>query len=101
SKSKGGFVLLYEEAKGAAQMIDLKTYVPIGKTFTYKMDLSGGKLKVFINGTQVYSRTPSARIQAKKFYFKFGNYDQASTKGTPTTTPFSRVEFYSAVVSHK
>jgi hypothetical protein len=101
NKSKGGLILLYEEAKGGGTTIDLKTKIAVGKTFTYKMDLSGGKLKVYVNGTLVYSKTPSSKIQAKKFYFKFGDYDQASSKGTPTTTPYSRVEFYSAVLSHK
>lgn len=100
TNSKGGnFKVLYEEAKGAGTYIDLPTSCAIGQTFTYKLELSGGKLYVYINGNLVYSRTPS--FSGKLFYFKCGNYDQTAVAGPVSTKPYTIVELYSIDVVHK
>jgi Alginate lyase len=100
SASAGGFVLLYEEAKGKAESIDLRTPVTLNTPYSFQLSLSNGLLTVSINGKQVYSRTPSAAYLAKKFYFKCGNYDQTATAGEVTTTPYTIVENYCIHVVH-
>ena len=96
----GGFVLVYEEAKGAGTTIDLQTPVALNTPYRFKLSLTNDVLTVLINGKQVYSHTPSASILAKNFYFKCGNYDQTSSSGAVTTTPYTIVENYSINVVH-
>jgi len=94
----GNLQLLYEEAKGAGKNIYLSKHVVIGQKVGYKLQLINGKLVVTISGAQVYSKTPS--YSGKKFYFKAGNYDQSSSSGTASTTPYSIVEYYALSISH-
>jgi hypothetical protein len=101
SASVGGFVLLYEEAKGAATTVDLQTPVALNTPYSFQLSLTNGVLTVSINGTQVYSHTPSSSILSKKFYFKCGNYDQTTSSGAVTTTPYTIVENYSINVVHE
>ena len=100
SGSVGGFVLVYEEAKGAGNTIDLQTPVDLNTQYDLQLSLTNGVLTVSINGQQVYSHTPSANILTKNFYFKCGNYDQTTTAGEVTTTPYTIVEIYSLNVVH-
>lgn len=100
ANSKGGnFKILYEEAKGAGTYTELSTKAALGSKFTYEMSLSGGVASVKINGSQIFSKTPS--FSGKKFYFKTGNYDQTATSGSVSTTPYTIVELYSVSVVHK
>jgi hypothetical protein len=102
SNAAKGFKLFYEEAKGeGGSPIDLKTPVALDSKYTFTLALTKDELTVTINGKQVYSHTPSANILKKKFYFKFGAYDQTATAGTVSTTPYTEVESYSASVVHK
>ncbi len=101
SASVGGFVLLYEEAKGAGTTVDLQTPAALNTPYSFQLSLTNGVLTVSINGTQVYSQTPSANILSKEFYFKCGNYDQTTSSGTVTTTPYTIVENYSIDVVHE
>ena len=101
SNSLGGFAMLYEEAKGGGKKTDLKTPVAPGTRYGFTLALSGGVLTVSINGKQVHSQTPSAGTLAKKFYFKFGAYDQTASAGAVSTTPYTVIETYSAAVVHK
>ena len=100
SASVGGFVLLYEEAKGGGTVTDLNTPVALNTPYSFELSLSNGVLTVSINGNQVYSHAPSASILANQFYFKCGNYDQTTTAGEVTTTPYTIVEIYSLNVVH-
>jgi len=100
SGSVGGFVLVYEEAKGGGNTIDLQTTVDLNTQYDLQLSLTNGMLTVSINGQQVYSHTPSANILTKNFYFKCGNYDQTTTAGEVTTTPYTIVEIYSLNVVH-
>jgi hypothetical protein len=102
SSSVQGFQLLYEEAKGqGGSPIDLNTPVALNTTYSFTLSLSQGKLTVTINGQPVYARMPSATTLAKSFYFKFGNYDQTTTAGSISTTPYTIVEVASAAVVHQ
>ena len=100
SASVGGFILHYEEAKDAGTDIDLQTPVALNTPYSFQLSLTNGVLTVSINGTQVYSHTPSSSILANEFYFKCGNYDQTTTAGEVTTTPYTIVEIYSINVVH-
>ena len=100
SVGKGGFELLYEEAKGGGSETDLKTPVALNTQYTFSLALSKGVATVSVNGTQVYTHTPSAGTLAKSFYFKFGNYDQTAMAGAISTTPYTVVEAYSVAVVH-
>ncbi len=99
--SRHDFSLLYEESKGGGSSTDLKTPVALGARYTFSLALSAGELSVTINGKQVYTHTPSAGVLGNKFYFKFGNYDQSSSAGTPSKTPYSIVEAYKVDVVHQ
>ena len=93
--------MFYEEAKGKGEpMADTGVSVALNTEFTYELALSAGTLTAKINGKQVYSRRPTASTLKKKFYFKYGAYDQSATKGTPTTAVFTQVSVYSASLTH-
>jgi hypothetical protein len=96
-----GFSLLYEEAKGGGSSTDLKTAVALNTRYSFVLAMVDGKLSVSINGKEVFTRTPSAGILDNEFYFKVGNYDQSSSAGTPSTTPYSIVEAYQVDVVHQ
>jgi Alginate lyase len=96
------FSLFYEESKGGGgSPTDLKTPVALNTRYTFSLALSAGKLSVSINGKEVYTHTPSAGILSNKFYFKVGNYDQSTSAGTPSKTPYSIVEAYKVDVVHQ
>lgn len=95
------FSLLYEEQKGGSTSTDLKTPVALNTRYTFALSMVEGELRVSINGKQVYSKRPSAGILDNNFYFKFGNYDQSTSAGTPSTTPHSIVEVYKVELVHE
>ena len=99
--SIGGFKLLYEEAKGGGSTTNLNTAVALNTKYTFTLAMTNGVASVSINGKQVYTHTPSADTLAKKFYFKFGNYDQTTAAGAISATPYTIVEAYSADVLHQ
>jgi hypothetical protein len=101
STRAGGFKLLYEEAKGAGTRTDLGAPIALNTPYTFTLALSSGELRVTVNGKQVYTHAPSASTLAKKFYFKFGNYDQTATAGAVSATPYTVVEAYSVRVVHE
>ena len=100
STSKGGFELLYEEAKGQGSETDLKTPLALNAKYSFTLALTKGVVTLTINGTTVYTHTPSAATLAKQFYFKFGNYDQTASAGPISTTPYTVLEAYSVAVVH-
>ena len=102
STAHAGFDLFYEEATGSPSETDLKTPIALNTTqYTFVLSLSNGVLAVTVGGKQVYMHQPSPGILAKKFYFKFGNYDQNTSAGPISTTPYTIVEAYGAKVVHK
>jgi hypothetical protein len=101
SNAVGGFKGLYEEAKGGGGgPIDLKTPMALNAEYTFTLALEKNELTVTINGKQVYSHMPSAKVLGKGFYFKVGAYDQTATAGTVSTTPYTEVENYNITVVH-
>jgi hypothetical protein len=97
----GGFQVLYEEGKGAGTTTDLKTAVALGAPYTFTLSLSNGALTVAVDGKAVYTKTPSAAVAAKTFYFKAGNYDQTAAAGPISTTPYTVVEVDALDVVHR
>jgi hypothetical protein len=95
------FSAFYEEAKGQGSTIDLKTTVALNTKYTFQLAMIEGELRISINGKQVYSRKPSSGILDNQFYFKFGNYDQSTSRGTPTTAVYSVVEAYKVDLVHQ
>jgi len=101
SNGAHGFKMFYEEAKGGGgSPIDLNTPVALNEKYTFTLSLSKGVLTATINGAQVYTHTPSASVLGKSFYFKFGNYDQTTSMGSISATPYTVVEAYSVAVVH-
>jgi hypothetical protein len=101
NSSGGNFQVLYEEAKGAGNNTYFSSVCAVGSTYSYELALSAGVLTVSINGTVVYTHTPSSGIQADQFYFKCGDYDQTSVAGSVTTTPYTIVEASAIKVVHQ
>jgi hypothetical protein len=95
------FSLWYQEAKGSGNSTDLKTSIELGAKYTFELAMTDGTFTVAINGKQVYSHRPSSGILDNEFYFKVGNYDQSTSAGTPSTTPYSIVEAYEVDVVHQ
>ncbi len=98
----GDFGVLYEEEKGGGKMYALNGSVSIGQTYSYTLSLSQGVLKVTTSTGGSFSKKPSSAVSGNHFYFKVGNYDQKSTKGTSVSSTIrSTVEVSKIVVSHK
>jgi hypothetical protein len=74
--------------------------VALNNPYSFQLSLTNGVLTVSLNGIQVYSHTLSSNILSKEFYFKCGNYDQTTSSGAVTTTPYTIVENYSINVVH-
>jgi hypothetical protein len=96
----GGFAILYEEVKGSSTTYSVGNGVSVGTPFTYQLYFSGGKMGVKINGSTVWTKTPSSAAQGGSFYFKAGNYDQGSSCGSISSTIRSIVQFSSLSRSH-
>jgi Alginate lyase len=102
SNGAHGFEMFYEEAKGqGGSPTDLETPVALNEKYTFTLSLTKGVLTATINGQQVYTHTPTSATLAKRFYFKFGNYDQTTSSGGASTTPYTIVEVYSVDVVHE
>jgi hypothetical protein len=97
----GGFQLLYEEGKGGGTTTDLKAPVALGAPYAFTLALSNGTLTVTVDGQPVYTKTPSAAVSGKSFYFKAGNYDQTTVAGPISTTPYTIVEVAALDVTHR
>ncbi len=80
---------------------NLNTQVALNIRYTFTLSLTKGIATVNINGKDVYTKTPSASILTKKFYFKFGAYDQSTSSGPENATPYTLVETYTVDVVHQ
>jgi hypothetical protein len=96
----GNFQVLYEESKGNGTDAYFSTKAALGTQYTWELELVNGVLYVYVNGSQVYTHTPSSSVQAKDFYFKCGDYDQTAAAGKVTTTPYTIVENYAIKIAH-
>jgi len=95
----GGFKVLYEESKGNGSTTSLGGGTGLNSTYTYKLALSGKKLTITVAG-KTFTKTPSSAVSGNNFYFKCGNYDQSTSSGSVSTTPYSIAEMSSISISH-
>lgn len=72
--------------------------VSVGTKFSYEITVSGGVLKVSINGTQEYSQAVPSGFKDYGQYFKAGDYNQTKSYSSSNGT---RDKFYSLSVSHE
>ncbi len=100
SASLGGFEVLYEQSKGAGTYVNLNVPVGLDTPYSFVLALSNGALSVTLNGSVVYTATPSAATLSDSFYFKCGDYDQTAVAGAVTTTAYTIVEDDAIVVTH-
>ncbi len=95
------FKVFYEESKGNGEgPFTLAGTVAMKTKYTFTLSLTKGVLDVSINGKVLWTRKPTSAVSGKTFYFKVGNYDQTTSEGTPTTTPYTEVEAYTIDVVH-
>lgn len=95
--SNGDIVLGTENSPSGGQTTHPVGNVPIGKTWTYAIGISGGNtINLTVNGTTTHYSIPSSFNQYK-MYFKAGSYNQSSSS---STTNGARVGFYGLTVSH-
>jgi hypothetical protein len=72
--------------------------VAVGTQFSYQITISGGTLKVYINGTQKYSKAVPSGFKDYGQYFKAGDYNQTTVL---TDSVGTKDKFYSLSVSHQ
>lgn len=72
--------------------------VPVGTKFSYQITISGGSLKVFINGSQKFSQAVPSGFKDYGQYFKAGDYNQTDTY---TSSNGTRDKFYALSISHQ
>jgi hypothetical protein len=97
----GKFEVLYEEAKGGGTNTPTNASAALGTDYNYELSLSAGQLTVVINGSTVFTKTPSAAVANNHFYFKAGDYDQTATAGAISTVPYTVVENSAIQVAHQ
>lgn len=95
--SNGDIVLGTENSPSGGQTAHPVGHVPIGRTWTYTIGISGGDtIDLTVNGTTTHYAVPSSFFPYKQ-YFKAGSYNQSSSD---STTKGARVAFYGLTVSH-
>ncbi|MFG2937390.1 polysaccharide lyase family 7 protein [Streptomyces sp. NPDC048282] len=96
-RSNGDIVLGTENSPDGGQTSHSVGHVPIGKTWTYTIAVSGGNtIDLTVNGTTTHYAVPSSFTPYKQ-YFKAGSYNQSSSD---STTNGARVAFYGLTVTH-
>ncbi|MFJ9347548.1 polysaccharide lyase family 7 protein [Streptomyces sp. NPDC101237] len=95
--SDGDIVLGTENSPSGGQTTRTVGHVPVGKTWTYSIAVSGGNtIDLTVNGSTTHYGIPSSFNQYKQ-YFKAGSYNQSSSD---STTNGARVAFYGLTVQH-
>ncbi|MFR0354968.1 polysaccharide lyase family 7 protein [Streptomyces sediminimaris] len=95
--SNGDIVLGTENSPSGGQTPHPVGHVPIGRTWTYTIAVSGGDtIDLTVNGSTTHYPIPSSFFPYKQ-YFKAGSYNQSSSD---STTKGARVAFYGLTVSH-
>ncbi|WP_406340794.1 polysaccharide lyase family 7 protein [Streptomyces sp. NBC_00648] len=96
-RSSGDIVLGTENSPSGGQTPHTVGHVPVGKTWSYTIGVSGGHtIDLTVNGTTTHYPIPSS-FNGYKQYFKAGSYNQSSSD---STTKGARVGFYKLTVSH-
>ncbi|MFI1532982.1 polysaccharide lyase family 7 protein [Streptomyces anandii] len=95
--ANGDIVLGTENSPSGGQTPHPVGHVPVGKTWSYTIAVSGGDtIDLTVNGSATHHSIPSSFKQYKQ-YFKAGSYNQSSSD---STTKGARVAFYGLNVSH-
>ncbi|MFE9249697.1 polysaccharide lyase family 7 protein [Streptomyces sp. NPDC007088] len=96
-RSNGDIVVGTENSPAGGQTTHTVGQVPVGKTWTYAIAVSGGNtLDITVNGSTTHYAIPSS-FNPYRQYFKAGSYNQSSSD---STTKGARVAFYGLTVSH-
>ncbi|MFC8080369.1 polysaccharide lyase family 7 protein [Streptomyces sp. NPDC057307] len=96
-RSNGDIVVGTENSPDGGQTLHPVGNVPVGKTWTYTIAVSGGDtLDITVNGSTTHYDIPSSFFKYKQ-YFKAGSYNQSSSD---STTKGAKVGFYGLTVSH-
>jgi hypothetical protein len=96
-RSSGDIVLGTENSPDGGQTLHTVGNVPVGKTWSYTIGVSGGHtIDLTVNDETTHYPIPSSFDQYKQ-YFKAGSYNQSSSD---STTKGARVGFYGLEVSH-
>ncbi|MEU2055019.1 polysaccharide lyase family 7 protein [Streptomyces bungoensis] len=94
----GDIVLGTEDSPSGGQTPHAVGHVPVGKTWSYTIAVSGGNtIELTVNGTTTRYAIPSS-FQRYRQYFKAGSYNQSSSD---STTAGARVAFYGLTVAHR
>ncbi len=95
--SNGDIVAGTENSPSGGQTTHTVGNVPIGKTWSYTLGVSGGDtIDLTVNGSTTHYAIPSS-FDAYHQYFKAGSYNQSSSD---STTNGARVAFYGLTVSN-
>ncbi|MFD5798241.1 polysaccharide lyase family 7 protein [Streptomyces diastatochromogenes] len=95
--ANGDIVLGTENSPSGGQTPHTVGHVPIGRTWSYTIAISGGNtIELTVNGTTTRYGIPSS-FSPYKQYFKAGSYNQSSSD---STTNGARVAFYGLTVQH-
>jgi hypothetical protein len=96
-RANGDIVLGTENSPSGGQTSHPVGHVPVGKTWSYTIGVSGGHtLDVTVNASTTHYSIPSS-FDAYQQYFKAGSYNQSSSD---STTKGARVAFYRLGVAH-
>lgn len=68
--------------------------------FDYSLSLTDNQIQIVVDGQTSSYAMPSS-FDGETFYFKWGDYDQTATAGTPTATAGTIVKFYAHAVTHQ
>ncbi|MEU5461008.1 polysaccharide lyase family 7 protein [Streptomyces althioticus] len=96
-RASGDIVVGTENSPEGGQTLHTVGHVPVGKTWTYTIAVSGGDtIDLTVNGSTTHYAIPSSFFRYKQ-YFKAGSYNQSSSN---STSKGARVAFYGLNVSH-
>ncbi|MDH6622501.1 hypothetical protein M2271_000288 [Streptomyces sp. LBL] len=96
-RASGDIVVGTENSPAGGQTLHTVGHVPVGKTWSYTIAVSGGDtIDLTVNGSTTHYPIPSSFFPYKQ-YFKAGSYNQSSSD---STTQGARVAFYGLNVSH-
>lgn len=96
-RANGDIVAGIENSPPHGQTPHTVGHVPLGKTWTYSIAVSGGRtIDLTVNGSTTHYPIPTS-FDPYKQYFKAGSYNQSSSD---STTKGARVAFYGLTVSH-
>ncbi|UQU66904.1 polysaccharide lyase family 7 protein [Couchioplanes caeruleus] len=95
-RPNGDIHLGTENSPAGGQTLHLVGNVPLGKTWSYVINVSGNRINLTVNGANTSYSIPSS-FNPYKQYFKAGSYNQSSSE---STTAGAKVKFYALTVSH-